>query len=493
MQIFHIPARTLGFCLLFLSSSLLGEALPALDVFIPTAYHNPERGRSDALRLEFQSVPVDEVKTIAEKTRSIQPKFDSKKPPEIIFYLSRTRSIEEQHRMVEAVKKQMALAYPMISEEIQIKVAYLNDEVGNKQMAEGEMAYENALPPRLQPAVVEKWVNQVSGAKAVAAFAERVGQLAYQGIEGGPVSLAAAAALPVVDAAVNYYATKYETEIGEAFQDHPVPFYRKFSLLNGLNNIYQSKTAKFLKSTFLNTAVWGIGAQGIYQMLSHHANPSVASFPQMTDAQRWAAMSLVGSASYAGGFTGLRKWKEQGYIFQPTVDLYLRANGVLYQASVAVGSTGIPEMLALLPPIAGAMWAMELAPAALAPLLPPKNDRIVLRDPLVSNRDHINAIESLESTRVVPPTVSGVRKARHEVRQLRLINPNFVQKTVAKTVEGFQSLTTPCSPVLSRISAVGAAALPVAAFAGVTLIPSSAGEAPVPPPSSEEKAESPSN
>ncbi len=382
-------ALQLALLLLCLLWPVSGWCEGPTHLFLPTRFHNPQRDRYDALRLEFRNLsPEDAGAAIARAAEGVLRKDLNNL--RYTVYVSPDSSAEEQERYLRSVvdilrKQNISTPYLEVrgaKEEVLESVRLMSPGV--------DVVRSRAMDPEFAKSIIEK----SAAAKAWMGAGSRAVQLGITGVDPSIGGAVGAAGLVSLDAVLNYYGTKHETEIERAFQTHKVPFFN--------SKWYETnKLAQFIKGFGANILVWSLGANGVSQLLSHQANPDLNRFPGGTDFGRWAVTGVFGSASYVYGFQGLEKLRQRGWISQSHMDLYLRGLGLVYQITTVANTSGNPELEKWLATLIVPYWGLNALPGIASNAMGIKNDRVVFVDPKWEDRATLDYLEGLESTRVL--------------------------------------------------------------------------------------------
>lgn len=460
-----------------------------VQLFLPTDRHNPAIGRHDALRIEMQGVDLKDLPALLDRYQPVLPKFDKSNPPVVPIYLSKRTPELVRQQIIQQAKEQLGVRFPDLK--IRYSVRYLEDtgadpvtvqqtimgsideaaktlpqdaatakaaeilKAATLKLGENAVSTENDLSQLSDPAVVRNVVGKVSIAKAMVTFMGRSAQLMQQGVDPTLAPILSSVALVGGDTALSYLATKYEVVIGKFMSDHPLPIGEREGVLRRIQELYtKSQVAQMIKGTLGNIGLWGLAVPITMQSLGHFANPTKVALPTGEDISTMFVTSTVSSGLYMAGFQGLEKLRQKGWIHQPAIDLILRANGFLWQLSSLALSSGNPQLKAVVPFILGPMWTVYGTPAVLAPLLPIRNERIVIVDPNLRNRADINQLEALEATHLVDATSSqslldGVKAAQ----AAKEIKTGTISRIAGRVVRGAGDLAANCGEAFSRILA----------------------------------------
>jgi hypothetical protein len=447
---------------------------PKFHLFVPTTKANPEKGRADSLRVQFVDVELSQMGDILTGMKAVLPEFKGGRVPTIPFYISRERSPEEQALMVAEARDQFRKAYPGVEPRIQVR--YLEEEKVDvealskrlderiDEMAKSlpedpetrrqiEILHEANLKARLatleaaktregffqRPARMRRVVQAIASTKAVLNFTGRVGQ-AWSAGDQGAVPVLSGIGLIGAAPALEYFGSRFETEMAEAFSKHSLPAWSESELYKKANDFYtHNPGSQFVKGATLNALLWGVADPALMQLMGHINNPGKIPMVSGENLGVMAAAAFPSAFLYMGGYLGMENLRQKGWMQQPALDLALRSTGVVWQAAEFVLSTGNPHLQKmLLPLLLGPLWTGLAGATLMAGVLPARNDRFVLVDGALGNHEDIHALEALESTRNVERSISAIEAAVREIETLKpLERHGFLVKVAVESCRYF--------------------------------------------------------
>ncbi len=458
------------------------------NAFIPTAHYNSVPGRVDPYTMEFHNLRHTDLSNVLDLSKEILPTFDAKKPPKLIIYLSKKRSAAEQKEMVEKATEEIQKKYPHLP--LKVETRYIQNEIeleeaskqideaiesaassspndaeteaakkvlheANQEALKDAKAFENNLPSYLDPANTNKFIEYSAQTNGMLSGVQRTLQLYLSGVQGSPAAVSSAISLVFGDAGYNYLITKYENLVGKWQSEHPLPYAKRLGL-DRLNTIYkESQVARLIKATVTNIPIFSIGVSGLQQMGAHFANPEVNGAYTSVDISRNVNLGLLWAGIYFGGFVGAEKLKQKGQSNQAATDLYRKALGLIYTVNGAVATSGRPEILEFLPYTIGPLWAFTLLPGAVNLTRSTRNDRIILVDNKIDNRNHLNQLENLESTHIHTLDKNDMDSKIPEIKKQKLIKKSVFEiagSYLSDTAKNSYQLVKKSCSVLRKIA-----------------------------------------
>jgi len=333
---------------------------------------------------------------------------------------SAVQEIEEQNPMALGVLEGAAAAREAIAEAEQEALHMAPCEQGDLVEALEEKV-ASLIPETPSAAEARRTACKFANGQAIFVVVSRIATLLRQGIEVAvPERLAAGLTLTIGDALITYFSLRFQTKINRAFSHHGLPFSSQYETLQKMFDAYKSKPAlQFAKGLMLNVLSYGLAKNLAMQAIGSYAVPSSTHFPTMDDVWDLGKNSGVGAAFYVLGQMGLDLLRQKGWISQTHIEHLFKYISVLDTISGVLNSN--PSLRHWRVLSQGPVWGLYLAAFVLGTLAPVRNQRFLLIDSRIKNRDDVDLLEVSGITWRTGFKVDEIKTAVAEISKLPVV------------------------------------------------------------------------